>query len=97
MNIIEEGEVFKVIFCHFKTRIHKNQYNLTFTKTEKKNTYEVSLVPLAITHKKDRIRFDKELRLFICNQIHDFMSKRNLNVYGSRVILGGFVYLSLIK
>jgi hypothetical protein len=81
MNVIEEGKVFNVSFCHFKTILHKNQYNLTFTKIDKKNTYEVSLVPIAITHKKDKINFDKDLRLFVCNKIYHFMNEHNLNVY----------------
>ena len=32
MKIIEETTALGVPFCHFKTIIHSNHYNLTFTK-----------------------------------------------------------------
>ena len=36
MEIIEETTALGVPFCHFRTELKRNQYNLTFTKTEKK-------------------------------------------------------------
>ena len=46
MEIIEETTALGVPFCHFRTELKRNQYNLTFTKTEEENVYEVHLIPL---------------------------------------------------
>lgn len=45
MKIIEETTALGVPFCHFRTEVSRNQYNLTFTKTEEDNVYEVHLIP----------------------------------------------------
>lgn len=81
MDIIEETVALGVPFCHFKTNVNRNQYNLTYTKTERPNEYEVHLIPLNIMHPTGKILFDKEMRNFICNKVHQFMLKNNCEIY----------------
>lgn len=81
MEIIEETSALGVYFCHFRTEYNRNQYNLTFTKTEESNVYEVHLIPLLINDEKGKIAFDKSIRSFICGKVLDFMAKNNCNIY----------------
>ena len=81
MEIIEETVALGVPFCHFKTELHKNQYNLTFTKVEGKNMYEVHLIPLVINYVNEKIIFDKNMRKFICDKVLDFMHKNKCDIY----------------
>ena len=81
MKIVEETTALGVPFCHFKTTIHRNQYNLTFTKTNKKNTYEVHLIPLLILRNDGKVMFDNEIRKFVCDKIYDFMTQKRCSVY----------------
>lgn len=66
MEIIEETTALGVPFCHFRTVYKRNQYNLTFTKAEEENVYEVHLIPLVIHYEKGKIVYDKTMRNFIC-------------------------------
>lgn len=81
MEIIEETTALGVPFCHFRTVQQRNQYNLTFTKTDDPNIYEVHLIPLHINYVKNKIVFDKAIRDFICKKVLDFMSKNQSDVY----------------
>ena len=64
MEIIEETTALGVPFCHFRTEFKRNQYNLTFTKTEEENVYEVHLIPLVIHYEKGKIVYDKTKPFF---------------------------------
>jgi hypothetical protein len=88
MITIEETTALGVTFCHFKTIRHSNIYNLTFTKGESKNQYEVHLVPVIIKRRDNRVLFDKDLRTFICGKIFDFMNKHNCEMYFSLNCVG---------
>lgn len=81
MEIIEETTALGVPFCHFRTELKRNQYNLTFTKTEEENVYEVHLIPLVIHYEKGKIVYDKTMRDFICRKVLDFMSNHKCNIY----------------
>ena len=81
MEIIEETTALGVPFCHFRTEFKRNQYNLTFTKTEEENVYEVHLIPLVIHYEKGKIVYDKTMRDFICKKVLEFMGKHNCSVY----------------
>lgn len=81
MEIIEETTALGVPFCHFRTDKHKNQYNLTFTKTEESDVHEVHLIPLCINYKNGKIVFDKTMRDFICGKVIEFMTKNQTDVY----------------
>ena len=83
MKIIEETTALGVQFCYFKTIKHSNKYNLTFTKGENKDQYEVHLIPLHIKRLDNKVLFDKDLRLFVCNKIYDFMLKNDCEIYFS--------------
>lgn len=88
MQIIEETTALGVPFCHFKTIIHSNQYNITFTKGAAKNQYEVHLIPLNIKRKDNKVLFDKDLRTFVCEKIHAFIKKNNCQIYFSLNCVG---------
>lgn len=81
MEIIEETIALGVPFCHFRTVQQRNQYNLTFTKTEEPDVYEVHLIPLHINYKNHKIVFDKTMRDFICKKVLAFMSKNQSDIY----------------
>lgn len=81
MEIIEETTAFSVYFCHFKTKFKLNQYNLTFTKTDTLNLFEVHLVPLIIMSADGKIAFDRDMRNFVCGKVLDFMSTNKCDVY----------------
>ncbi len=81
MEIIEETKALGVLFCHFRTELNRNQYNLTFTKTEDENVYEVHLIPLVIHYQNGKIVFDKFMRDFICGKISEFIYKHKCNIY----------------
>ena len=59
----------------------RNQYNLTFTKTDEIDVYEVHLIPLLIHYRQGKIVFDKDMRVFICNKVLDFMTKYQCDIY----------------
>ena len=88
MKIIEETTALGVHFCHFKTIIHSNHYNLTFTKGDTKNQYEVHLIPLHIKRKDNKIMFDKDLRNFVCGKIYNFIKEKNCQIYFSLNCVG---------
>ena len=88
MHIIEETTALGVPFCHFKTTLHSNQYNITFTKGENKNQYEVHLIPLHIKRSDNKVLFDRHLRSFVCNKIYDFIHQNNCEVYFSLNCVG---------
>lgn len=88
MEIIEETTALGVPFCHFRTNEKRNQYNLTFTKTEELNEYEIHLIPLIINYTKDKILFDKNMRSFLCSKITDFMNKHECDIYFSINCIG---------
>lgn len=81
MEIIEETTALGVPFCHFRTISQRNQYNLTYTKTDKPNVFEVHLIPLLIHDANGRISYDKDLREFICNKIFKFKQDHNCELY----------------
>jgi hypothetical protein len=81
MEIIEETTALGVPFCHFRTSYKRNQYNLTFTKTEEENVYEVHLIPLVIHYEKGKIVYDKAMRIFVCEKVIEFMLKNKCDIY----------------
>ena len=81
MDIIEETTALGVHFCHFRTLQSRNQYNLTYTKTDEINLYEIHLTPLVILDLNNKIIYDRDLRAFICNKVYQFMTENNFNVY----------------
>ncbi len=81
MDIIEETVALGVPFCHFRTLSQRNQYNLTYTKTEKENVFEVHLIPLVIHEVGGKIVYDKDLRNFICNKVFQFMHANSCELY----------------
>ena len=84
MQIIEEKEVYDGLFlCHFKTEIHSNQYNLTFTKVEENNTFTLHLIPIFYNRIDNKLLFDKDLRIFVCNTIYNFAKKNKCYVHFS--------------
>lgn len=88
MEIIEETSALGVPFCHFRTGYNRNQYNLTFTRTDEIDLYEVHLIPLLIHYRKGKIVFDKDLRAFICDKVLEFMTKCQCDVYFSINCIG---------
>jgi hypothetical protein len=81
MEIIEETTALGVPFCHFRTELKRNQYNLTFTKTEEASVYEVHLIPLLIHYENGKIVYDKTMRDFICKKVLEFMSNHKCDIY----------------
>ena len=81
MDIIEETTALGVPFCHFRTIVKRNQYNLTYTKTETANQYEVHLIPLVIHQVNGKTIYDKDLRCFVCDKLLDFMVNNECSLY----------------
>lgn len=83
MQILEEDYDVLVDFCHFRTYLHRNVYNLTFTKLDASNIYEIHLLPCLILAKDNVVRYDPDLRTFICSKIRQFMVDKGCSVYFS--------------
>lgn len=88
MQIIEETTALGVSFCHFKTIRFKNQYNLTFTKLERDDFYEVHLIPLVLSSEDGRSEYDRDLRKFVCDKIYQFMQEKECKIYFSINCIG---------